>query len=83
MIVCSYDKNGNLKGSDSLTSPLPPPIRLPWDFTSSELTKTIGDAYSDALKMIDVSKIEVFRLRSPVFWTLTSRESKKFDQENV
>ncbi|KAG4077465.1 hypothetical protein HA402_002892 [Bradysia odoriphaga] len=48
-----YDKNGNLKGSNYLTQPLPPPIRLIWDFSSSELTKTISDAYNGALKMID------------------------------
>lgn len=55
----AYDENGNLKSkSDYLTQPLPPPIRLMWDFNSTELTKTISDAYSDALKLIDVSKTQ-------------------------
>lgn len=52
-----YDEKGNIKGSYHLTQPLPPPVRLNWDFHSADLTKTISDAYSDALKMIDVSAL--------------------------
>lgn len=52
-----YEKDGTLKASTTFTSPLPAPIRLIWDFSSSELTKTIDDAYSEARKMIDVRRI--------------------------
>lgn len=55
LIIYSYDESGNLKGSVNLTSsPPPPPIRLAWDFSSSELIETIEEAYNDALKMIEV-----------------------------
>lgn len=64
LILYSYDELGNLNESVSMTphSSLPPPTRLAWDFSSTELTKTIEDAYSNALEMIDVNSVSIVQL---------------------
>jgi hypothetical protein len=38
----------------------PIPTRLQWEF-SDELVKTIDEAYSDGVKVINVSKIKYFK----------------------
>jgi len=49
----SYDENGKIKGTISVTPPAA--TRLAWDFSNAELVKTIDEAYQDSQKIVDVS----------------------------
>ena len=53
----SYDDNGNLKNPQELKEQPPLPFRLKWDFSDEQLTKNIDEAYTDALKIVNVSII--------------------------
>lgn len=50
---CSYDAEGNLLTKMEQKPPVP--VRLQWDFSDIELVKKIDEAYSDGLKLVNVS----------------------------
>lgn len=49
---CSYDKNGNLKGT-AVVMP-PPAMRLEWELKDPKLLATIQEAFEDSQKIISV-----------------------------
>lgn len=51
----SYDADGNLLGTMEQKPPMP--TRIQFEF-SSELVKTIDEAYSDGVKLVNVSMLQ-------------------------
>jgi hypothetical protein len=59
--LSGYDEHGNLSKTSEINDKPPLPTRLKWDLTNKNLIRNIDEAYSEAVRIINVIMNNLFK----------------------